>query len=253
MRLVRLHLHAFGPFSGCVLDFGSGSRQLVLVHGPNEAGKSSALRAVTDLRFGIPQQSRDNFVHPHPSMRVGGVFVDREGREHALVRRKGRGSTLLLADFDRDDPATDTLILPEGFGRRITNPSAWVLGHHTAYMAPDQRRVLPCSFYPRGAVGMGWVGLYGGGRGPGRRPAPARRPARRQRPPAAAAGGSRAGGTGRWGAACRAWGAPVWGCGGHDAAQPRHAQAAAARAARSLLAKTIAAGACLVRSGGGKG
>lgn len=112
MRLVRLHLHAFGPFSGCVLDFGSGSRQLVLVHGPNEAGKSSALRAVTDLRFGIPQQSRDNFVHPHPSMRVGGVFVDREGREHALVRRKGRGSTLLLADFDRDDPATDTPVPP---------------------------------------------------------------------------------------------------------------------------------------------
>lgn len=96
MRLARLHLQAFGPFTERWLDFGPPGR-LVLVHGPNEAGKSSTLRAITDLRFGIPQQSRDNFVHPHPEMRIGAVFVDRDGREHAVVRRKGRGPTLLDA------------------------------------------------------------------------------------------------------------------------------------------------------------
>ncbi|HWS74193.1 MAG TPA: AAA family ATPase, partial [Quisquiliibacterium sp.] len=96
MRLARLHLQAFGPFTDRLLDFGPAGR-LVLVHGPNEAGKSSTLRAVSDLRFGIPQQSRDNFVHAHPEMRVGGVFVDGQGREHAVIRRKGRGATLLDA------------------------------------------------------------------------------------------------------------------------------------------------------------
>jgi uncharacterized protein YhaN len=98
VRLLRLHLQAFGPFTDRVLELGSAGQRLVLVHGPNEAGKSSALRAISDLRFGIPQQSSDNFVHAHPDMRVGGVFIDSRGREHSLVRRKGRGATLLLAD-----------------------------------------------------------------------------------------------------------------------------------------------------------
>lgn len=99
MRLLRLHLPAFGPFTDRVLDFGRQGHSLVLVHGPNEAGKSSTLRAMADLRFGIPAQSRDNFVHAHGDMRVGGEFVDREGRMHGFVRRKGRGGTLLRADF----------------------------------------------------------------------------------------------------------------------------------------------------------
>ncbi|GAA4411231.1 ATP-binding protein [Quisquiliibacterium transsilvanicum] len=107
MRLLRLHLLAFSPFTGQVLDFGAAAQRLVLVHGPNEAGKSSALRAMSDLRFGIPQQSRDNFVHPHPQMLLGGEFEDREGRRHSLLRRKGRNATLLLADFARAEPAGD--------------------------------------------------------------------------------------------------------------------------------------------------
>ncbi len=97
MRLARLDLLAYGPFTNRVLDLGPAGR-LVLLYGPNEAGKSSALRALSDLRFGIPQQSRDNFVHPHPQMRVGGAFVDAEGRVHEVVRRKGRGATLLATD-----------------------------------------------------------------------------------------------------------------------------------------------------------
>lgn len=96
MRLLRLHLLAFGPFTDRVLDFGAG---LVLVHGLNEAGKSSTLRAMADLRFGIPAQSRDNFVHAHADMRIGGEFIDRNGGLHGFVRRKGRGGTLLRADF----------------------------------------------------------------------------------------------------------------------------------------------------------
>lgn len=39
--------------------------------------------------------------------------------------------------------------------------------HHTGYMAPDQKRVLAGSHYPGGWMTMGWLGLYGGGRGLG--------------------------------------------------------------------------------------
>lgn len=99
MKLVRLHLEAFGPFTNHIVEF---SQPLVLVHGRNEAGKSSTLRAISDLRFGIPPQSRDNFIHAHPDMRVGGVFLDRHGREHCLMRRKGAKATLHFAEFGAD-------------------------------------------------------------------------------------------------------------------------------------------------------
>ena len=104
MKLIRLQLQAFGPFTDRVLDFGSSGQSLVIVHGPNEAGKSATLRAISDLRFGIPTQSKDNFIHAHTDMRVGGTFVDRHGTEHGLVRRKGRGATLRQSIGGEDIP-----------------------------------------------------------------------------------------------------------------------------------------------------
>ncbi|MGE0310569.1 MAG: AAA family ATPase [Lautropia sp.] len=104
MRLRRLHLFAFGPFTARTLDLGEGRGGLALIHGPNEAGKSSTLRAIGDLRFGIPHASTDNFVHEHRALLVGGEFVDRDGTAFALIRRKGRGDTLSFADFDGPQP-----------------------------------------------------------------------------------------------------------------------------------------------------
>ena len=101
MKLVRLLLHAFGPFTDKTVDFAAGPdnlRNLHLIYGPNEAGKSSALRAITDLRFGIPVRSPDDFIHPMAQMRVAGVFVDGHGEQIGLVRRKGRGATLSRFD-----------------------------------------------------------------------------------------------------------------------------------------------------------
>lgn len=91
MKLARLLLLAFGPFTNKTLDFSTGSGNLHLIYGPNEAGKSSALRAMTDLRFGIPLRSPDDFVHPAGELRIGGVFIDQAGRPVGLIRRKGRG------------------------------------------------------------------------------------------------------------------------------------------------------------------
>jgi len=62
------------------------------------------------------------------------------------------------------EPEGDTLILPDGFGRRVRNPSAYVAQKHTGYMAPDQKRVLACGHYPGGPMAMGWFGFYGGGK-----------------------------------------------------------------------------------------
>lgn len=60
-----------------------------------------------------------------------------------------------------DDPSNDILIRPDGFGRRIPNPSAHLASLHTGYMAPDQVHILDCGFYPGGPMSMPWFGIYG--------------------------------------------------------------------------------------------
>jgi len=104
MKLVRLLLQAFGPFTNKVVDFSTGPTDLHLIYGPNEAGKSSALRAMTDLRFGIPLRSPDDFVHATGDLRIAGVFVDQAGQRVGLIRRKGRGATLARLDVDTEQP-----------------------------------------------------------------------------------------------------------------------------------------------------
>jgi uncharacterized protein YhaN len=98
MKLVRLYLSAFGPFTDRVIELGSAGQPVVLIHGPNEAGKSATRRAIGDLRFGIGHSSTDAFRHPYAAMRVGGVFLDPQGQEIGLMRRKGKGQTLLRRD-----------------------------------------------------------------------------------------------------------------------------------------------------------
>jgi uncharacterized protein YhaN len=103
MKLAQLRLQAFGPFSDVELNFVSPgtppATNLHLIFGLNEAGKSCALRAMIDLRFGIPPRSHDAFVHAPGDLRIAGVFQDATGRQLALMRRKGRGIT--LSYFDR--------------------------------------------------------------------------------------------------------------------------------------------------------
>ena len=111
MKIQKLFLHAFGPFTGTALDF-TGSAQLHLIYGPNEAGKSSALRAMADLRYGIPGQSKDNFVHAHREMSLAGTFIDAAGQRLGLARRKGNKDTLLLACPDTGAPVVGSAATP---------------------------------------------------------------------------------------------------------------------------------------------
>jgi len=94
MKLARLDLEAFGPFTDESLDLEAGSEGLHLIYGPNEAGKSSALRAVQQLFFGIPNQSTDAFLHPYDRLRIGGSISHSDGSSLEFVRRKGRTKEL---------------------------------------------------------------------------------------------------------------------------------------------------------------
>lgn len=112
MKIRTLFLKAFGPFTDTSLDF-SGPANLHLIYGPNEAGKSSALRAMGDLRYGIPSRSSDDFVHPFKDMLLGGCFEDAAGRAIGLARRKGNKDTLMGADPHTGVPVAGSVAAPE--------------------------------------------------------------------------------------------------------------------------------------------
>lgn len=98
MRFRQLSIPSWGPFTGLQLDFGSGSPDFHVIHGPNEAGKSSLLRGITHLLYGIPTQSPDNFLHAYKDMRLAAEIENRAGQRLSFQRRKGNQRTLLAPD-----------------------------------------------------------------------------------------------------------------------------------------------------------
>lgn len=106
MRFTYLDLRAFGHFTDHRVDF-SPERSFHLIYGPNEAGKSTFLRAISDVLYGIPERTTDAFRHPNQSLRIGAGLQRSDGRELAFLRRKGRSRTLL----DLDETALDQALL----------------------------------------------------------------------------------------------------------------------------------------------
>jgi len=94
MRLDTLDLMAYGPFAGARLDFGN---PFTIVYGLNEAGKTSALRALLDGLFGIHPQTPESFVHAYQNLRIGITLSWSEGRL-SFIRRKGNKQTLRAPD-----------------------------------------------------------------------------------------------------------------------------------------------------------
>lgn len=112
MKIRQLFLKAFGPFTDATLDF-SGPARIHLIYGPNEAGKSSALRALGDLRYGIHARSTDDFIHAFKDMLLAGTFEDAAGQVHTLARRKGTKNTLMLADPATGLPIANSTVPPD--------------------------------------------------------------------------------------------------------------------------------------------
>lgn len=122
MRLLQLDLRAFGPFTDRVLDFLGGapdgpgpdltaaSPGLHVIYGANEAGKSSALRALKALLYGIDPRTPDKFVHDYNQLLLGGRIRRSDGTELAFLRRKGNKNTLLDIDKQPFGGGDDALL-----------------------------------------------------------------------------------------------------------------------------------------------
>ncbi|MBB5753355.1 AAA family ATPase [Prosthecomicrobium pneumaticum] len=94
MRFVSLALERYGHFTDRTLAF---DREAVLtvVHGGNEAGKTTALAAIADALYGFEERSRFNFLHDYKAMRVSAELLGRRGETLAFRRLKRRAAALV--------------------------------------------------------------------------------------------------------------------------------------------------------------
>lgn len=102
MRLSRLSLERFGRFEGCDLHFRAGTPDLHVIYGPNEAGKTTSMAAVSDLLFGFEARSRYNFRFDYPLLRIG-AELEEDGVVLAVRRRKANSGSLV----DQNDKPVD--------------------------------------------------------------------------------------------------------------------------------------------------
>ncbi|WP_045219798.1 YhaN family protein [Desulfonatronum thioautotrophicum] len=109
MKIHRLELAAYGHFTGHCLDFSSSKPGLHVVYGANEAGKSTALRAIRALLYGIEARTTDNFQHEYKNLLIGGTLQNRDGRELVFRRRKRNVGDLL----DTDHQVIDQRVLDD--------------------------------------------------------------------------------------------------------------------------------------------
>ncbi|WP_281977528.1 ATP-binding protein [Pseudorhizobium flavum] len=108
MRFDRLDILRYGALADRSLVFCPDAR-LHIVYGPNEAGKSSALSAISDLLFGFPERTPYGFKSDAASLRIGALISSRGGASLEFRRRKGRKGTLLAASDPEEALADDAL------------------------------------------------------------------------------------------------------------------------------------------------
>jgi uncharacterized protein YhaN len=97
MRIAALHLIAYGHFGNKSLQFGKGPG-FHLVYGDNEAGKSTALRALSSVLFGYPHGVVDGFKYDAKDIALGAELIASDGRSLSFIRKRRGQKALAAAD-----------------------------------------------------------------------------------------------------------------------------------------------------------
>jgi uncharacterized protein YhaN len=90
MRFLKIAYRRFGPFDHKVFDLSQGNYGLHLFYGPNEAGKSVALRGLRYLLFGMPHNRCEDFRYQAQEQQLEAHLCDRQGNVLRFVRVRGR-------------------------------------------------------------------------------------------------------------------------------------------------------------------
>ncbi len=93
MRFQSFTIEKYGLVDSRTLSFPA-DPGLVVIYGPNEAGKSTSLAAIVDFLFGIAHNSPRGQVFGYEQVRLTAVVALADGTRLSLRRRKGRAHTL---------------------------------------------------------------------------------------------------------------------------------------------------------------
>ncbi|MBN8211309.1 MAG: AAA family ATPase [Xanthomonadales bacterium] len=89
MRFLTFEATAYGKFATQALAFPA-APSVLLVYGPNEAGKSSMREAIVDFLFGVPLQTTQAYQHPRPGISLAGdvLVTDQTWRVTRSTKRR---------------------------------------------------------------------------------------------------------------------------------------------------------------------
>jgi uncharacterized protein YhaN len=94
VRIDRIDLIRFGHFSSSAIEFPPIQPDYHVVYGDNEAGKSTLLRGICALFFGVPTKTPDIHSCKGSELRIGATISDAD-KSLTFRRRKGTSGTLL--------------------------------------------------------------------------------------------------------------------------------------------------------------
>ena len=106
MRFEALTIENYGRTKQSALRFPA-APGLNVIFGPNEAGKSTALEAIADLLFGVPERSERGQIFGADKIRLSASLALADGTRLFLRRRKGRARTLTN---DADQPVEEAVL-----------------------------------------------------------------------------------------------------------------------------------------------
>jgi uncharacterized protein YhaN len=94
MRIDRIDLIRYGHFFQRVIDTPRRQSDFFVIYGDNEAGKSTLLRGISALLFGVPPRTPDVHSCKGPELRIGAT-ISNSTASFSFRRRKGTTATLL--------------------------------------------------------------------------------------------------------------------------------------------------------------
>lgn len=94
MRIDRIDLIRYGHFFQRAIDIPQCQPDFSVIYGDNEAGKSTLLRGISALLFGVPPRTPDVHSCKGPELRIGAT-ISNSTASFSFRRRKGTSATLL--------------------------------------------------------------------------------------------------------------------------------------------------------------
>ncbi|MBE7486674.1 AAA family ATPase [bacterium] len=111
MRIRRLGLVRYGHFTDKQFEFPEGNQgepRIHIIYGPNEAGKSTALRALSCLICDFPRTCEDGFFHGQNNLLAAGEFINAQGKNLFFQRRKGTKD--IFSDENQQSIPSETVL-----------------------------------------------------------------------------------------------------------------------------------------------